>query len=59
MGYHTEPHHTQPSPENGIKKSWSQRYAPPKRVVPKLLRSRRFVKKHNKKNLKKMQASNA
>uniref|UniRef100_D3ZFF1 60S ribosomal protein L29 n=1 Tax=Rattus norvegicus TaxID=10116 RepID=D3ZFF1_RAT len=44
---------------NSIKKPGSQRYESLKRVDPKFLRNMYFVKKHNKKGLKKMQASNA
>ncbi|KAH0501992.1 Plastin-3 [Microtus ochrogaster] len=49
-----EPHHTQP-----VKKPQSQRYESLKGVDPKFLRNMRFAKKHNKKDLKKMQANNA
>ncbi|XP_036048562.1 60S ribosomal protein L29-like [Onychomys torridus] len=45
--------------KNGIKKPRSQRYESLKGVDPKFLRNMRFAKKHNKKDLKKMQASNA
>ncbi|KAK7807468.1 hypothetical protein U0070_006756 [Myodes glareolus] len=44
---------------NGIKKPWSQRYQSLKGVDLKFLRNMHFVKKHNKKGLKKMQANNA
>ncbi|EDL18848.1 mCG1047981, partial [Mus musculus] len=44
---------------NGIKKPRSQRYESLKGVDPKLIRNMRFAKKHNKKDLKKMQANNA
>nr|XP_042136219.1 60S ribosomal protein L29-like [Peromyscus maniculatus bairdii] len=44
---------------NGIKKPQSQRYEFLKGVDPKFLRNMHFAKKHNKKGLKKMQASNA
>ncbi|XP_052031750.1 60S ribosomal protein L29-like [Apodemus sylvaticus] len=43
---------------NGIKKSRSQRYESLKEVDPKFLRNMSFAKKHIKKCLKKMQASN-
>ncbi|XP_037060279.1 60S ribosomal protein L29-like [Peromyscus leucopus] len=44
---------------NGIKKLRSQRYESLKGVDPNFLRNMHFAKKHNKKGLKKMQASNA
>ncbi|XP_064216463.1 large ribosomal subunit protein eL29-like [Aotus nancymaae] len=44
---------------NGIKKPRSQRYESLKRMDPKFLRNMHFSKKHNKKGLKKMQASKA
>ncbi|XP_032771588.1 60S ribosomal protein L29-like [Rattus rattus] len=44
---------------NGIKKLRSQRYGSLKGVDPKFLRNMCFAKKHNKKDLKEMQASNA
>jgi large subunit ribosomal protein L29e len=44
---------------NNIKKPWSQRYGSLKGVDPKFLRNMRIVKTNNKKDLKKMQASNA
>jgi large subunit ribosomal protein L29e len=39
--------------------TWSQRYESLKGIDPKFLRNTRFAKKHNRKGLKKMQASNA
>ena len=42
-----------------IKKPWSQRYEPLKGVDPNFPRNMHFAEKHNKKGLKKMQASNA
>ncbi|XP_012369836.1 60S ribosomal protein L29-like [Octodon degus] len=44
---------------NGIKNPRSQRYKSLKGVDPKFLRNMHFVKKHNKKGFKKMQANNA
>nr|XP_010347307.1 60S ribosomal protein L29-like [Saimiri boliviensis boliviensis] len=44
---------------NGIKKPRSQRYESLKGVNPKFLRNTRFARKHNKKGLKKTQASSA
>uniref|UniRef100_G1THX9 60S ribosomal protein L29 n=1 Tax=Oryctolagus cuniculus TaxID=9986 RepID=G1THX9_RABIT len=44
---------------NGIKKHQSQRYKSLTGVDPKILRNMHFVKKHNKKSLKKKQANNA
>ncbi|XP_064232689.1 large ribosomal subunit protein eL29-like [Aotus nancymaae] len=44
---------------NGIKKPRSQRYESLKGVNPKFLRNMCFAKKHKKKGLKQMQASNA
>jgi large subunit ribosomal protein L29e len=44
---------------NDIKKPRSQRYESLKGVDPKLLRNMCFARKHNKKGLKKMRASNA
>ncbi|XP_017727614.1 PREDICTED: 60S ribosomal protein L29-like [Rhinopithecus bieti] len=44
---------------NDIKKPRSQRYESLKEVDPKLLRNMRFAKKHDKKDLKKMQANGA
>ncbi|XP_051056876.1 60S ribosomal protein L29-like [Phodopus roborovskii] len=44
---------------NGIKKPRSQRYESLKGVDLKFLRNMRFAKKHNKKDLKKMQANNS
>ncbi|XP_037595162.1 60S ribosomal protein L29-like [Cebus imitator] len=44
---------------NGIKKPRSQRYESLKGMDPKVLRNMHFSKKHNKKGLKKMQASKA
>ncbi|CAD7687443.1 unnamed protein product [Nyctereutes procyonoides] len=56
---HTMHNQSQKWHRNGIKKPRSQRYESLKGLDPKFLRDMRFAKKHNKKGLKKMQASHA
>ena len=55
---HTTHNQSQKWHRNGIKKPRSQRYESLKGVDPKFLRNMCFAKKHNKKNLKEMQANN-
>nr|XP_010335664.1 60S ribosomal protein L29-like [Saimiri boliviensis boliviensis] len=56
---HTTHNQSQKWHRNGIKKPRSQRYESLKGVDPKFLRNTRSARKHNKKGLKKTQASKA
>ncbi|KAM5197708.1 large ribosomal subunit protein eL29-like [Hipposideros larvatus] len=55
----TTHHQSQNWHRNGIRKPRSQKYESLKGMDPKFLRTMHFAKKHNKKDLKKMQANNA